>query len=203
MRFSPVIIVTAITLALGFAATPAFAAIPTVEPVVASAPLESQSLVVSAQAQQPAASRDGFTVQTFDAVGWPTVTQAVSNPFGGDGGYHKGDDFVPGAGAPIFSTSKGVVEYAGWDSTGYGNMILVSSVINGVPTEFRYGHIADSTIAVSAGQAVAVGQYLGAVGSTGNSTGPHLHFEVLVYGMLVDPMNWLYANVNVNIDNGH
>ena len=98
---------------------------------------------------------------------------------------HTGVDFAASTGTAIYAWKDGVVTTAGW-SGGYGNFIEVR---HNDGTVSRYGHC--SKIAVSKGQTVSAGQTIGYVGSTGNSTGPHLHFEIKVNGSFVNPLNYL------------
>ncbi|KQO60296.1 M23 family metallopeptidase [Curtobacterium sp. Leaf261] len=98
---------------------------------------------------------------------------------------HQGTDFAAPTGTAIVSVLDGVVVTAG-PSGGYGNMVLVRHA-NGLQT--RYGHM--SAIDVRTGQQVQAGTRLGAVGSTGVSTGSHLHFEVIIDGRAIDPVPWL------------
>jgi murein DD-endopeptidase MepM/ murein hydrolase activator NlpD len=100
---------------------------------------------------------------------------------------HRGTDFSAAAGTPIHVVLDGVVEQAG-PFSGYGNTVLVRHS-SGLAT--RYAHM--SAIEVRVGQSVPAGTEIGLVGSTGVSTGPHLHFEVIVDGRQVDPGHWLAA----------
>lgn len=99
---------------------------------------------------------------------------------------HRGLDIATSTGTPYKAAAGGVVTTAGYNSS-YGYMIIISHG-NGVETV--YGH--SSKLLVSQGQQVSQGQVIGKVGSTGNSTGPHLHFEVRVNGELQDPQNYVY-----------
>jgi murein DD-endopeptidase MepM/ murein hydrolase activator NlpD len=110
--------------------------------------------------------------------------------------FHKGTDLAGGCGAPIFAAASGTVTYAaeGWNG-GYGNMVLIDHG-NGITT--RYGHIIDGGILVSAGQSVGVGNQIARIGSTGKSTGCHLHFEVLVNGDHTDPVPFM-ANQGISL----
>ncbi|MCJ1715714.1 M23 family metallopeptidase [Curtobacterium sp. VKM Ac-2922] len=100
---------------------------------------------------------------------------------------HQGLDFAAATGTPVVAAMPGRVVSAGV-SGGYGNQVLVQHA-GGLQT--RYGHL--SRIDVAVGQVVTVGEQVGAVGSSGVSTGPHLHFEVIVGGRPVDPAAWLGA----------
>ena len=100
--------------------------------------------------------------------------------------YHPGIDIANLAGGPIHASDAGTVVHASWDSTGYGNMILIDHG-NGYMT--RYGHL--SVIYVSVGQKVGKGEVLGMMGSTGRSTGTHLHFEIMSSGAHLNPYSLL------------
>jgi murein DD-endopeptidase MepM/ murein hydrolase activator NlpD len=101
------------------------------------------------------------------------------------GRLHAGIDLAAGVGAPISAVAAGTVASAGSEG-GYGNAVRVQHDHGTVTV---YAHL--SEVLVSAGQRVTAGTYLGREGSTGNSTGPHLHFEVRVGGVPVDPAPWL------------
>jgi murein DD-endopeptidase MepM/ murein hydrolase activator NlpD len=118
---------------------------------------------------------------------WPvtgTITSPFgwrSNPFGGAPEFHQGLDIAAPTGTTVTAAASGTVIMAQWYG-GYGNYILID---NGDGYSTGYGHL--SAIYVSDGQQVERGQAIGAVGSTGESTGPHLHFEVRYHGKPVDP----------------
>ena len=118
---------------------------------------------------------------------WPTQGY-VSSPYGlrfGGTEFHQGIDIAAEMGTPIVAAADGVVTAAGWNG-GYGNMVDVDHG-SGVVT--RYGHA--SAVAVTVGQQVRRGQVIAYVGSTGRSTGPHLHYEVRVGGQPVNPAAYL------------
>jgi murein DD-endopeptidase MepM/ murein hydrolase activator NlpD len=110
-----------------------------------------------------------------------------SDPFTGEGAMHAGLDFRGPVGAPIQAAADGVVSFAGVKG-GYGNCIEITHA-NGLMT--RYGHM--SAFKARLGQKVVAGDTIGAIGSTGRSTGPHLHFEVRVNGVAVNPRPFLEA----------
>jgi murein DD-endopeptidase MepM/ murein hydrolase activator NlpD len=118
----------------------------------------------------------------------PTANYTYSARFGQPGGwssgYHTGLDFAAPTGTPVFSALAGTVGQAGYDGA-YGNRIIVKH--DGVKT--LYAHL--SATSVGAGDKVLRGERIGAVGSTGNSTGPHLHFEVIKSGTQRDPSAFL------------
>lgn len=108
------------------------------------------------------------------------------NPFGG-GGYefHSGQDIEAAPGAPVVSGASGRVSFVGWQN-GYGQLVVVD---HGGGLTTRYGHL--SHIDVSLGQSVARGELVGRVGSTGRSTGPHLHYEVRINDEPVNPLQYM------------
>ena len=119
---------------------------------------------------------------------WPT-TGVVSSPYGlrwGGSDFHPGMDIANDMGTPIVATADGTVEYAGWNSGGYGNMVDIDHG-NGIMT--RYGHA--SQVVVSTGQTVKRGQVIAYMGSTGFSTGPHVHYEIHINGQRVNPISYL------------
>jgi murein DD-endopeptidase MepM/ murein hydrolase activator NlpD len=113
-------------------------------------------------------------------------TGRVTSQFGRRWGrLHAGIDIAAGVGAPIYATAAGTVKSAGWEG-GYGRAVRI---VHGDGTETVYGHM--SKLLVGAGQRVGAGEQIGKEGNTGQSTGPHLHFEVRVGGTPVNPITWL------------
>jgi murein DD-endopeptidase MepM/ murein hydrolase activator NlpD len=115
-----------------------------------------------------------------------------SDPFLGRPAMHTGLDFRAQAGDPVRATANGKVSSAGW-AGGYGRMVEIDHG-NGLAT--RYGHL--SEIGVKVGDVIRIGQVIGAVGSTGRSTGPHLHYETRIDGEAVDPQKFLRAGVRLS-----
>ena len=109
------------------------------------------------------------------------------DPFTGRMGFHPGLDLATAYGAPIYAPAEGVVTFAGW-KTGYGRFVEIS-LGNGFKT--RFGHM--SRIDVKLGQKVAFRQVIGRVGSTGRSTGPHVHYEIMYKGVVRDPLKFIEA----------
>ena len=109
-----------------------------------------------------------------------------ANPFGGAAEMHTGVDYGAACTTPVLAAGAGTVTETGWHPYGGGNRIVVDHG-NGLKT--TYNHLA--SIGVSVGQAVAVGQPIAGVGSTGASTGCHLHFEVVLNGQTVDPLGFI------------
>ncbi len=119
---------------------------------------------------------------------WPTSGE-VSSPYGlrwGGTDFHPGIDIANDMGTPIVATADGIVTTAGWNSGGYGNMVDIDHG-NGIMT--RYAHA--SQVIVVAGQHVRKGQLIAYMGSTGFSTGPHVHYEVRINGQTVNPVGYL------------
>ncbi|EMY33991.1 peptidase M23 [Arthrobacter crystallopoietes BAB-32] len=121
--------------------------------------------------------------------GW-RATPAGTIDFGGTGGYmHTGIDFGAACGTPVTAPTSGTVATSGWGGAA-GNMVIIShGVVGGNALDTSYFHLTRSI--VSAGQTVGQGQVIGYVGTTGNSTGCHLHFETTLNGSLVNPMGLL------------
>jgi murein DD-endopeptidase MepM/ murein hydrolase activator NlpD len=116
---------------------------------------------------------------------WP-VHGILTSTFGWRWGrMHEGIDLAVGTGTPVVAAASGTVIVAGWMG-GYGNLVVIDHG-NGIAT--AYGH--NTSVAVSYGQSVAQGQLISYSGSTGHSTGPHVHFEVRVNGTPVDPLGYL------------
>ncbi|QIL01944.1 M23 family metallopeptidase [Sphingomonas sinipercae] len=109
-----------------------------------------------------------------------------SDPFKGGAAMHAGIDLSGPLGTPIYATAEGVVTNAGWNSGGYGNLIKID---HGRGIETRYGHL--SSIGIQPGQKVTRGQLIGRMGSTGRSTGSHLHYEVRIDGRPVNPIPFM------------
>jgi murein DD-endopeptidase MepM/ murein hydrolase activator NlpD len=146
----------------------------------------SAALTARIQAAQAQHSSSGPS-STPSSAGliWP-ASGPVTSPFGFRWGrMHEGIDIGATYGSAIHAAASGTVIYCGWES-GYGNLTVID---HGGNLATAYGH--QSSIAVTCGQQVSQGQVIGYVGSTGHSTGPHLHFEVRINGAPVDPMGYL------------
>lgn len=148
--------------------------------------LEAQSAALAARikgAQTDAGSTG--TAQASSGFIWP-CDGVVTSGFGMRWGrMHEGIDIGCAYGTPVRAAAAGTVIYAGWFG-GYGNLVVLDHG-NGLSTAYAHA----SSILVSADQSVAQGQTVSLVGSTGHSTGPHLHFEVRVNGQAVDPLGYL------------
>lgn len=125
---------------------------------------------------------------------WPAPScHYVSSPYGWrSSGWHNGIDLTRGGGGalgtPVIASRSGRVEVVQRSNSGYGNMVLIN---HGDGYKTRYAHMVSGSITVSVGEYVEAGQTIGKVGSTGNSTGPHLHFEVIRNGETQNPKNYI------------
>lgn len=147
--------------------------------------LESRLLMV----RQSVERRNALAAATpsiWPAHGWLTSTMgARQDPITGDDDFHPGVDIAGQPGQPVFATAEGTVKEAAYDG-GYGNLVVLD---HGFGLETRYGHL--SAFTVHKGDHVTRGQMIGRVGSTGHATGPHLHYEVLANGKLLNPLQLL------------
>ncbi|HRH32643.1 MAG TPA: M23 family metallopeptidase [bacterium] len=114
---------------------------------------------------------------------WPTTGHNITQYFSWR---HTGVDVANRIGTAIYAADDGVVTTTGWNNGGYGNQIIIN---HGGGKTTRYAHL--SAFGVNVGQKVSKGQYIAAMGSTGRSTGPHLHFEVILNGRVVNPLNYV------------
>ncbi|WP_455357261.1 M23 family metallopeptidase [Streptomyces sp. SYSU K217416] len=157
---------------------------PAPAPAKKSAPAEKAATAATAASDKGTANASGFTAP---------VDASVSTPYRMSGsmwssGYHTGVDFAAGSGTSVKSIGPGTVVSAGWSGS-YGNEVVIQHADG---TYSQYAHL--SALSVSSGQSVSGGQQIGLVGSTGNSTGPHLHMEVRTspsYGSDIDPLAYL------------
>lgn len=115
---------------------------------------------------------------------WPAGNHSLSGNDYWDG--HQGIDIAAGEGAPIYAADNGTIVYAGWNPNGYGNLVMIDHG-NGYAT--LYAHLSAINVACAVG--VAQGQVIGYAGSTGNSTGAHLHFELRYQGGTINPWTML------------
>lgn len=143
---------------------------------------EQENKLACIPAIQPVSNKD--LKRTASGYGWR------SDPIYRVRRFHHGMDFACDTGTPVYATGNGVVTYAKWQS-GYGNFIIID---HGYGYVTRYAHL--SKIEVKQGQKVVRGEEIGLVGSTGKSTGPHLHYEVIVGKTDVNPVNYYFMDLN-------
>ena len=147
--------------------------------------LESRLYVVSRSVDRRNALA-AATPSIWPARGWLSSTMGHRvDPVNGGDDFHSGLDIAADRGQPVYATAAGTVTHVGYQS-GYGNLIAVD---HGFGLETRYGHLLD--YAVKNGAKVERGQIIGHVGSSGRSTGYHLHYEVLASGRLLNPLQLL------------
>jgi hypothetical protein len=139
-------------------------------------------------------SRSSLSRRLYDATGFmrPLHGGLLTSRFGlRHGRMHQGVDLAARVGTPILASASGVVTYSGWQA-GYGRLIVLQHT-NGVRTKYAHCH----NLFVRKGQHIQKGQTIAAVGNTGHSTGAHLHYEVLVNGVAVNPLHHVPIGVQV------
>lgn len=128
------------------------------------------------------------------SLGSPLASLTTASPFGyrvspitgGSGDFHRGQDYVAQCGTSVMAAAAGTVTFVGWHQYGGGNRVVID---HGNGLETTYNHL--SSFTVKEGQTVSRGDVVALSGTTGASTGCHLHFEVQVNGEVVDPIGWL------------
>jgi murein DD-endopeptidase MepM/ murein hydrolase activator NlpD len=146
---------------------------------------QSEELAAAIRNAQAGAGSTGTGAPSAAGFIWPVNGPVTSGYAMRWGRLHQGIDIAAGSGTPIWAAASGTVIYAGWLG-GYGNLVVLDHG-NGLATAYAHA----SANLVSVGQSVAQGETISLVGSTGHSTGPHLHFEVRVNGVAVDPLLYL------------
>ena len=175
----------------------------TIDKLVAELEAQRAAEAAAAAAAAGGGSGGGGSANASGSFLWPVASYVyVSSRFGlrvhpitGEKKSHTGIDIASNQGTAVYASDGGSVTLAGWNG-GYGNCIMIDHG-NGYVT--LYGHL--SSISVSVGQTVSQGATIGAVGSTGNSTGPHLHFEVLKNGTRIDPEQF-FSGLTISADAG-
>jgi murein DD-endopeptidase MepM/ murein hydrolase activator NlpD len=152
---------------------------------VESLAAESAVLAARIRAAQAGAGSTGTGQPSAAGFIWPCAGVVVSGFGMRWGRMHEGIDIACPYGAPVHAAAAGTVIYAGW-MQGYGNLVVLDHG-NGISTAYAHA----SAILVSVGQTVSQGDEVSLVGATGHATGPHLHFEVRVNGVAVDPLSYL------------
>lgn len=166
--------------------------------------VDTTSASASAEASG-AGVRDDFTVSAYSVVNYPLPAgTTISSGFGyrvppcsGCSSYHKGVDLLGGAGNDVHAIADGTVTEVGNPSGGLGVYVVIDHVIDGVHVSSVYAHMQYGSLSLGVGDTVIGNQVVGKVGNTGQSTGPHLYFEIRLGGTrAVNPMPWLAAHVN-------
>lgn len=194
-------------------------------PASSGSRVQSQSLAaVDTSVLSPSATRDGYTVESlFDlaraanvptkwlytndsngTIQWPFPVQVpIAQGFGPKtsscfycNAFHQGVDFDGGNGSPIGAIADGVVSNVTLGNSGLGNNVTIDHVINGQNVQSLYAHMMAGSVKVTVGETIHVAQEVGQVGATGEATGPHLHLEIHLNGVPIDPFAWLKANAN-------
>ena len=165
------------------------AAIESDEMIYEAVKKQIQKMIAAAAASKPTLSFTGFIcpLKSYSRIsseyGWR------KNPVTGVNKLHAGTDFAAPGGTPIYAAASGYVQVAGWSSGGYGNYVIIyhGKMSDGNQYSTLYGHM--RSVATSAGKYVQQGEIIGYVGSTGNSTGNHLHLEVWKGGSKANAVN--------------
>ena len=148
-----------------------------------------QKMIAAAAASKPTLSFTGFIcpLKSYSRISSEYVWR--KNPVPGVNKLHAGTDFAAPGGTPIYAAASGYVQVAGWSSGGYGNYVIIyhGKMSDGNQYSTLYGHM--RSVATSAGKYVQQGEIIGYVGSTGNSTGNHLHLEVWKGGSKANAVN--------------
>jgi len=162
-----------------------------------------QKLVVE-ETPVPDVARSSFTSTNYSDVQAPIpMTTPISSPFGfrippcaGCSSNHLGVDLTPGAGYAVEAIADGVVSAVGNPSGGLGVYIVIDHVIDGKKVSSVYAHMALGSMHYAVGDRIERGDVVGAVGSTGQSTGPHLYFAIRIDGVTpTEPMTWLRNHI--------
>jgi murein DD-endopeptidase MepM/ murein hydrolase activator NlpD len=160
----------------------------------------------AAGAALPSVERSDFVITEYSVVNWPVPSSTgVTSGFGpraapcdGCSTYHNGVDFTPGAGVPVLAIADGVVTEVGPDGS-LGTYLKVQHTIDGQTITSTYAHMVAGSMPYSVGDTVKGGTVVGLVGSTGQSTGAHLYFEIRLGGQwdtAINPLPWLRAHAN-------
>lgn len=157
-----------------------------IDKAVRETQLKEQSVIDLWESLSERQSLINATPNIKPARGWLTSRFGYRiSPFSGKSGMHAGLDIAAAPGSPVYAPADGVVSFAGYDQ-GYGKLV---SIDHGYGVSTRFAH--SSQIYVQVGQKVSKWDVIAAVGNTGRSTGPHLHYEVRINGTPVDPINFI------------
>ena len=159
-----------------------------VKPLTTSVPSFKQLFMSWKQLEKPQATVAIPSAQPVKGTALTSGYGVRSDPFRGRAAMHAGIDLAGPLGTPIYATADGMVNRAEYNNGGYGNLVELA---HGQGIQTRYGHLTRSV--VRAGQRVKRGDLIGYMGSTGRSTGSHLHYEVRIDGKAVNPIPFMEA----------
>lgn len=155
--------------------------------IIPTVPIKKTQITYKTTTTNATASNDIANAAAAQGGIWPTTSRYISSPYGWRGAsFHTGTDIAGRSGDPIYAYKDGLVTFAGWNAGGYGYLVKIDHG-NGIST--WYAHC--SKILVSAGDTVSQGQKISLMGTTGYSTGNHLHFEVRISGTPVNSYNYI------------
>jgi murein DD-endopeptidase MepM/ murein hydrolase activator NlpD len=166
---------------------------------------QRQHSALRTSAALPKIVRSSYTITYFSMVQSPVPPGTdISDGFGyrvppcaGCSSFHEGVDFLPGFGTPVLAIADGVVTEVGNPSGALGVHVTIQHTIDGQTVWSTYGHLAFGSMHLTVGESITRGEVIGKVGDTGQSTGPHLHFQIrLANGKAVNPVPWLAQHVN-------
>ena len=165
------------------------------EVVHAEVVMPGQALAVASGVEIETVQRADFSITEFTVVYSPVAPGArLGKPFSSG---HLGNDFLPGAGTAVLAIADGVVVASTNSDGSLGVHVEIQHVIDGETIISTYSHMAMGSLNLKVGDTVVGGQQVGLVGSTGASTGPHLHFQILLAdGTPISPVPWLAAHIN-------
>lgn len=166
----------------------------------------SQSVLVDSALVIAEPIRDEFTVTVHTVVQWPISSSTpVTSAFGYRTvpwrSFHQGTDLGASSGTDIHAIADAVVVQAGWAGS-CGEEVTLLSTIDGVQVLSNYCHMISGSIRVTESQKIPRGTILGNVGRTGDATGPHLHFGIMINGTFIDSYSWLIQHSNVQYYEG-
>ena len=165
------------------------------EVVHAEMVVPGQALYVTTAVAETEVVRGSYEISYFSVVQSPVAPSArLGKPFSAG---HQGYDFLPGANTPVLNIADGVVTAVGESSGSLGVHVEIQHIIDGEVVTSTYSHLATGSMNLVLGQEVERGTQVGLVGSTGASTGPHLHFQIInAAGTPINPLTWLNSHVN-------
>ena len=176
--------------------------LPKAEPVVEGQELVlSQATLSASELSEPLdTTRDAFALSYFTPIQWPVAPSSpISSYFGhrfapcfGCSTEHSGVDFTPGYGTPVHAIADGVV--VARPMSGWGSYVIIQHQVDGQAVYSGYAHLVSGSNA-PVGTVVRRGDVIGRVGNTGESTGAHLHFSIIVGDTFVDPLSWMRTHV--------